>query len=105
VTVVRVDPKQVNPYYLADYLRVGGGAIQIERLYTGATGLIELQPEEADQILVDLLSDVSEQAKVSKSLRAAENGYRKELEKADVNLSEAREAFAKPAHLPVAKFK
>jgi type I restriction enzyme M protein len=30
VTVIRVDPKQVNPYYLADYLRVGAGAIQIE---------------------------------------------------------------------------
>src|SRR4051794_34561920 len=52
VTVIRADQGKVNPYYLADYLRTGGGAIQIERLYTGATGLIELQPEEVDQVLV-----------------------------------------------------
>ena len=27
VTIVRVDSKQIDPYYLADYIRVGGGAI------------------------------------------------------------------------------
>jgi len=103
VTVVRVDPKQVDPRYLADYLRVGAGSIQIERLYTGATGLIELQPEDVDQILVDLLSDVDEQKKVSADLRNAEKGYREALQGAESHLSEAREIFAKPTHLPLKK--
>jgi type I restriction enzyme M protein len=103
VTVVRVDPKQVNPYYLADYLRVGGGAIQIERVYTGATGLIELQPEEVDRILVDLLSGTEEQIAVSSALRDAEAGYRKSIEGAETHLEKALAAFAKPAHLTITK--
>jgi type I restriction enzyme M protein len=101
VTVVRVDPKQVNPYYLADYLRVGGGAIQVERVYTGATGLIELQPEEVDRILVDLLSDTNEQLAVSTALRKAEQDYRNSLKGAEANLETALAAFAKPAHLAI----
>ncbi|MGQ0742049.1 MAG: hypothetical protein ACT4OG_07110 [Alphaproteobacteria bacterium] len=103
VTIVRVNPKEVNPYYLADYLRAGGGAIQIERLYTGATGLIELQPEEVDQILVDLLSGIKEQSAVSAALREAEKNYRKALDGAETHLDKARAAFAKPAHLAIAK--
>ncbi|MGH6849089.1 MAG: N-6 DNA methylase [Methylocella sp.] len=99
VTVVRVDSKQVNPYYLADYLRAGGGAIQIERLYTGSTGLIELQPEEMDQILVDLLSGTDEQIAVSEALREAELAYRKVLEGAESRLGSARTTFARPAQL------
>jgi type I restriction enzyme M protein len=105
VTVVRVNPKKVNPFYLADYLRVGAGALQIDRLYTGSTGLIELQPEEADQILVDLLKNVKEQIAVSKALRAAEREYKESLEGADLHLSEARAAFVKPAHIRVKKLK
>jgi type I restriction enzyme M protein len=103
VTVIRVDPKQVNPYYLADYLRAGAGAIQIEQLYTGATGLIELQPEEVDQILVDLLSGTDEQVEVSEALREAERGYRKAQEGAEIHLEKARIAFAKPAPLVIEK--
>jgi len=103
VTVIRVNQKKVNPYYLADYLRVGGGAIQIERLYTGATGLIELQPEEVDQILVDLLSGLDEQKKVSNALRAAERAFQKVQQGADSNLLQARAQFAKPEHLSIKK--
>src|SRR5262249_53855910 len=103
VTIVRVKPNQVDPYYLADYLRVGAGAIQIERLYTGATGLIELQPEEVDQVLVDLLSDAKGQAAVASDLREAERNYRKALTGAESHLEKARASFAKPAHLAVVK--
>ena len=103
VTVIRVDPKQLNPFYLADYLRAGAGAIQIERLYTGATGLIELQPEEVDQILVDLLAGIDEQEKASMTLRSAESAYRKARQGSETLLINARAAFAKPAHLAIKK--
>lgn len=103
VTVIRVDQNKVNPYYLADYLRAGGGAIQIERLYTGATGLIELQPEEVDQILVDLLSGPDEQKSVSDALREAERAFQKAQKSAEAHLGDARAQFAKPAHLSIKK--
>jgi type I restriction enzyme M protein len=99
VTILRVNPNEINPYYLADYLRVGGGRIQIERLYTGSTGLIELQPEEVDQILVDMLSGGAEQATASKSLRAAEVRYEDTVGHAEENLTSARNLFARPVHL------
>lgn len=104
VTVIRVDQSQVNPYYLADYLRAGGGATQIERLYTGATGLIELQPEEVDQILVDLLSGVADQTTASETLRNAERAFRTAQQGAESQLKNARAAFAKlPLHSSVKK--
>lgn len=95
VTVIRVDPKQVNPYYLADYLRAGSGAIQIERRYIGSTGMMELQPEEVDQILVDLLSGPEEQATVSQTLREAEKEYRRTLEGAATHLEAVRTTFGR----------
>jgi type I restriction enzyme M protein len=94
VTFIRVDSKQIDPYYLADFLRAGSGARQIERLYTGSTGLIELQPEEVDRVLVDLLSGTDEQVKMSKELRQAESAYRKSLDGAESELGTARTAFA-----------
>ena len=103
VTVIRVDQKKVYPYYLADYLRAGGGAIQIERLYTGATGLIELQPEEVDQILVDLLSGLVEQKALSDKLREAERAFQKVQQGAETHLLEARVQFSKPAYLSIKK--
>lgn len=99
VTVIRVDKSKVDPHYLADYLRVGAGALQIERLYTGATGLIELQPEDVNQILVDLLGGVEKQAAASAALRAAERAYAGAMENAEGQLSTARAAFAKRVHL------
>lgn len=35
VTIIRPDASKVDPYYLADYLRGGAGALQIDRVYTG----------------------------------------------------------------------
>lgn len=93
VTIVRVDPAVVNPYYLADYLRAGFGQEQIQRFYTGGTGLIELTEEHVDRIVVSMVGDVTHQAQLSGSLRAAEDGYRQQLGTADQALGQAREAF------------
>jgi hypothetical protein len=62
-----------------------------------------LQPEEVDQVLVDLLSGAKEQAAVSAALREAEQSYRKALAGAENHLEKARASFAKPAHLAVVK--
>jgi type I restriction enzyme M protein len=93
VTVIRVDAGQVNPEYLCDYLRVGFGSRQIERLFTGSTGLIELTPEHVDSIIVDLLSDTEEQKRISDALREREREYLETLQNAEASLSQAREQF------------
>jgi type I restriction enzyme M protein len=94
VSIIRVNPDQISPHYLSDYLRVGLGAIQIERLYTGSTGLIELQPEEVDQILIDVPPTIAEQELASSKLRRAEQDYRLALKGAQARLVEARENFS-----------
>ena len=97
VTIIRADASKVDPYYLADYLRVGGGAVQIERLYTGSTGLIELTPEDVNRILVDTLNDDLEtQKKVSQKLREAEAAYQQAIYGATEDLETARSAFLVP---------
>jgi type I restriction enzyme M protein len=83
----------VNPYYLADYLRAGFGQDQIQRLYTGSTGLIELTAEHVDRVVVSTRSGVDEQSQLSAALREAESGYREQLSSADAALEEARNAF------------
>lgn len=90
VTVIRVDPKQVDPFYLADYLRLGFGAEQIERLYTGSTGLIELTADQVDGIVVDLKSGVPEQKQLSKQIRKMEKSYVKKLAEAEDLLNNSK---------------
>jgi type I restriction enzyme M protein len=91
VTIIRPDLKKVDPYYLSDYLRAGFGAIQIKRLFTGSTGLIELTPEQIDSITIDLKTDVDEQKKLSKKIRGIEEKYLETISKADLLLQEAGE--------------
>ena len=93
VTILRVNPKVVYPEYLADYLRAGFGADQIRRLHTGSTGLIELTPGHVDAIVVDLLSGIREQKRMSKRLRASELAHRRLLNEAEDKLSAARSVF------------
>lgn len=93
ITILRPDPGIVNPYYLADYLRAGFGQDQIQRLYTGSTGLIELTAEHVDRVVVSTRSGVDEQSQLSAALREAESGYREQLSSADAALEEARNAF------------
>jgi type I restriction enzyme M protein len=93
VTIIRPDIKKVDPYYLSDYLRAGFGAVQINRLFTGSTGLIELTPEHVDNIVVDLRASIDEQKKLSKKIRSIENKYLATLKEADTLLKKASEVL------------
>ncbi|MEF9477305.1 hypothetical protein OWR28_05830 [Chryseobacterium sp. 1B4] len=84
VTIIRVDDTKINPYYLSDFLRLGFGAVQISRFYTGSTGLIELTPEQVDRIIIDTKKyNVEEQIKLSKKIREIEDNYVLKLEEAE----------------------
>lgn len=90
VTIIRVDRKKIDPYYLADFLRNGFGAVQISRLYTGSTGLIELTPEQVDRIVIDIRKDINEQKELSKKLRKTEDNYVKKLKEAETILDSTK---------------
>ena len=94
VTIVRVDSKAIDPHYLSDYLRVGAGAEQIERLYTGSTGLIELTPEDADRIIVKSLGCIADQRNASEKLRKSEAQYADALSEEKESLVAARKQFS-----------
>lgn len=93
ITIIRVDPAVIDPYYLADYLRAGFGHDQIERLYTGSTGLIELTPGQVNAVLIPVPSRRKQKA-ISKALRAAEAEFVATQESARRRLDDARRAFA-----------
>ena len=82
VTIIRVDKKIIDPLYLCDYLRSGFGSVQVDRLYTGSTGMIELTPDQVDSIVIDLRDDLAEQKLLSKKVRKLENKYLSTLENA-----------------------
>ncbi len=95
VTIIRPEPKKIDPHYLADYLRAGPGAAQIDRLYTGSTGLIELTPEDVDRILIDTLNDdLKKQKGISDQLRQAESKFLSEIQGAEAALMNARSLFS-----------
>lgn len=93
VTVIRVEPKVIYPEYLCDFLRAGRGFTQIERLYTGSTGLIELTPEQVDSIVVDMRKSVTDQMEISDRLRAAERKYQEAVTDATADLKAGYEAI------------
>ena len=93
VTVIRVDPSKVYPEYLCDYLRKGFGHDQIRRVFTGSTGMIEITPEDVDEILVPKLQSISKQKKLSGQLRAKEQKAAEVAEKAVEIASSGEEAF------------
>lgn len=88
ITIIRPNRKLIDPFYLCDYLRSGFGEIQINRLYTGSTGMIELTPDQVDSIVIDLRNDKKEQKSLSKKLRALESRYLDALDKAEEIMSE-----------------
>ncbi|MHB8600799.1 MAG: N-6 DNA methylase [Ktedonobacteraceae bacterium] len=95
VTIIRVNSEEIYPEYLCDYLRLGFGAKQIERLYTGSTGLIELTPDQIDKIIIDSVEgNIEEQKKVSQQLRQAESEYQGSIEKAEKLLESRRKEFS-----------
>lgn len=86
VTIIRVDKKVINPYYLADYLRCGFGSKQVACYYSGSTGLIELTPEQVDMIIVDTTeekADINVQKKISRDIRKIEKKYVAQMDKAE----------------------
>lgn len=94
VTIIRPNTEKVNPEYLCDYLRAGFGHRQIERLFTGSTGLIELTPDCIDTIVVKLIGDPNkEQKEISETLRSKERAYQNSINDAEKDLLEAREKF------------
>lgn len=93
ITIIRPNNKTIDPFYLCDYLRSGFGAIQIDRLYTGSTGMIELTPDQVDSIVIDLRKDKKEQMSLSKKVRTLEDKYLDTLEEAEEIISEANQAL------------
>ena len=93
VTVIRVDPSQIDPFYLADYLRLGFGSDQVERLFTGSTGLIELTVDQVDSIVVDMKNCVDEQKEISKKLRKIESKYSRKINEAAAILDTVKSVF------------
>jgi type I restriction enzyme M protein len=71
-TLIRVDREHIYPEYLCDYLRKGFGSKQVERLYTGSTGLIEIQSGEVERIVISSLPPKEEQKVISQRLRKIE---------------------------------
>lgn len=92
ITIIRVDPRVVAPRYLADYMRVGFGREQVERLFTGSTGLIELTPQQVDAIHVPV-PPLAEQRRRSDRLRREERSARRAASEADRRLLAAHAAF------------
>lgn len=72
VTVIRVDQSEIYPEYLCDYLRKGFGHDQLYRLFTGSTGMVEIAPDEVNEVLVPPLPSMKEQERISKQLRKTE---------------------------------
>jgi type I restriction enzyme M protein len=72
VTVIRVAQWEVCPEYLCDYIRKGFGRDQIDRLFTGSTGMVEVTPDEVNEVLVPPLPPIKEQEKISNRLRKSE---------------------------------
>ena len=93
VTVIRVDQSRVYPEYLCDYLRKGFGHDQIQRVFTGSTGMIEIVPEDVDGILIPKLPSISKQKKLSDQLRATEQKAAEVAERAVEIVSSGEEAF------------
>lgn len=83
ITIIRVDRDVIDPYYLCDYLRAGFGSTQINRLFTGSTGMIELTPEQVNTIVVDMRATLEEQRALSEKIRGLENDYLDTLLKAE----------------------
>lgn len=95
VTIIRVDTKKICPEFICDYLRIGFGAEQISRCYTGSTGLIEIQPKEVNKIVLPPLPSLKVQEKLSNDLRIMEQIILDTTTKSKKELKEIRGKFYK----------
>lgn len=94
ITIIRVDTTKIDPYFLADYLRVGFGADQISRVFTGSTGLIELTEDAVRSIVVDVRGSIDEQRESSNELRKAEQAFVSSNALSSKDLQSSRRKFA-----------
>ncbi|WP_235851997.1 N-6 DNA methylase [Niallia nealsonii] len=95
VTVIRIDSKKYYPEYVCDYLRKGFGAFQIQRLFTGSTGLIEIQPPDVDKIIFPKFPSLEKQQAESQKLRNKEVEIEKLILQAQKELDKAFDNFYK----------
>jgi type I restriction enzyme M protein len=106
VTIVRLDQKKAYPEYVCDYLRFGFGALQIQRLYTGSTGLIELTPDQLATVRIELPKDIAAQKAASAEWRKIEHRYRSAISEAEKEFEGSRSKFlnfsVKGSFLPAA---
>ncbi|ETC86065.1 N-6 DNA methylase [Xanthomonas hortorum] len=100
VTIIRTDPGVIDSYYLCDYLRVGFGADQVNRLFTGSTGLIELSPDRAAEIFIEVPGSIVAQRAISDLLRSGERQGESDLSKAKGAIQGARGNFKAAATIP-----
>ncbi|MDP4085101.1 MAG: N-6 DNA methylase [Bacillota bacterium] len=95
VTVIRVDSKKFHPEYVCDYLRRGFGALQVQRLYTGSTGLIEIQPGDVEKIVFPKFPTLKKQIEISDKLRVKEFETEKLIKQAQEALQKSLTDFYK----------
>jgi len=93
VTIVRLNQKCVYPEYVCDYLRFGFGALQIQRLFTGSTGLVELTADQLATVRIELPEDLDAQKSASKEWRKIERQYRDAIAQAASDFAESRAKF------------
>lgn len=93
VTILRLNQNELFPEYVCDYLRLGFGATQVQRLFTGSTGLIELTPDQVATIVVETPGGIEEQKEVSHAWRAIETKYRNAVANAEADFEESRAKF------------
>jgi len=66
LSIIRVDSKRYNPYFVLYFLRSHLAQIQISMLFTGASGQIELQPTDVAKIAIPSCDDTDGKAVVDK---------------------------------------
>jgi type I restriction enzyme M protein len=93
VSIIRLDETLYDPEYVCDYLRLGFGAAQVQRLYTGSTGLIEITPDQVASIVIELPGDLAKQKQVSSNWRKIEDKYRHAIDVAESEFEESRKTF------------
>jgi type I restriction enzyme M protein len=93
VTILRLDQKRAYPEYVCDYLRFGFGALQIQRLFTGSTGLVELTPDQLATVRIELPKSLTDQKAASAAWRKIEHKYRSAIQDAQKEFEESRSKF------------
>jgi type I restriction enzyme M protein len=100
VTVIRVQSTEFFPEFLCDYFRKGFGAEQLNRLYTGSTGLIEIQPDDVDEIIIPSFLSIKEQKKISKFLRKNEQLTHRKVREFNDRLVQTEKRFFQSTFIP-----